>query len=1051
MSTITTSQSAPPPIPEPLVLSLDPADGDSPTDSPRRAGGRRLSPPVLAGIIGCVVLLPLLGTGAYLAFSSRQEESDNSQPGAKEEGALVRNDPQPKGPRQPPDVVKDGIDKHLLDKERLKKELLEKERFNKGAFQPEPERDPRPKDRLTGAPLVRAPAQVLPIKPTPLNGDKATVQVPASIADLCVGGGGRFLIMHLPTQRNLAIFDVNEGKIVKYLPLADDRVLFAAGMDKLLIVLPDKNLVQRWSLSTFERELNAPLVVTEKVFTASMGSASGGCLILGGPELRGGSGLPLRFIDVATLKEVEAETREGGGHVGTHPQYPAAVHVSADGRVLGMWNPGLSPSGLQTVVLTGSSVKSYYEHESVGAIIPGPDGRTVYTGAGLYSPECKRLGDAQRRTTGLPAAHGNFYLSLTFADDFRRDRTAPPPGVSLHMVGNDRPLLKLENLDGLDMPDIFGRNSASLSLEKRIHLIPQAQLLVTIPMAGNKIYLHRFDVDQALEKSGIDYLLVTSPPATVAVKGKAYDYKPVVKSKKGGVKLKLESGPDGMKLTDGRLTWAVAADARDMEVDVLLLVSDASGQELFHSFKIRVQDKADDVPAPPKPGDPPANPGANGAVEIKTAPAVPPVGGLQPAPLKADQEERALPGTVGAVRAGGQCRFLILHLPRERKLAIFDTTEAKVVKYLPVAEDDVKIAAGRDHLIVALPQANVLQRWSLKTLEREVSVPGPTTGTIQSLGLGSASVGPLVVATVSGDRFARGSQLTLLDPLTFKASDLLLDGRGGPHFGDRGFSTELHVSADGRVITGLGNALLLVGKTYKSTAAPTDTLPSPDGETLFSTGRQASQLFSAEGKPLSKAVGGHGAMVWYVPAVQGPFYLSLNQAQGLGRSNLKPMLHLAGDSRPLITLPELQGTEGLVDWQTGQWKQFEQHFFLIPDAQLLVVLPPTRDKLLLNRCNVDQLLEKSDADYLFMQSQPESQAARGAEYRYPLLVRSRKGAVKVKIDSAPKGMKIGGDGVLTWAVPRDFAESEAEVILSISDASGQEIFHMFKIQVKSTD
>src|SRR5262249_44728636 len=112
------------------------------------------------------------------------------------------------------------------------------------------------------------------IQAAPLQGDKTTLALPGNVRDTCVGGDGRYLILHLPQQRQLAIFDVNEAKVVKSLPLAEDRLLFAAGLDKLLVVFPDKNLVQRWSLNTFERDVTAPLAVQGKVFTAAMGSAS---------------------------------------------------------------------------------------------------------------------------------------------------------------------------------------------------------------------------------------------------------------------------------------------------------------------------------------------------------------------------------------------------------------------------------------------------------------------------------------------------------------------------------------------------------------------------------------------------------------------------------------------------------------------------------------------------------------------------------------------------------------------------------------------------------
>lgn len=47
-----------------------------------------------------------------------------------------------------------------------------------------------------------------------------------------------------------------------------------------------------------------------------------------------------------------------------------------------------------------------------------------------------------------------------------------------------------------------------------------------------------------------------------------------------------------MQLTPGgKLTWNVPKDCADKEFDVIVSVSDASGQEVFHSFKIGIVDK----------------------------------------------------------------------------------------------------------------------------------------------------------------------------------------------------------------------------------------------------------------------------------------------------------------------------------------------------------------------------------------------------------------------------------------------------------------------------
>jgi len=125
-------------------------------------------------------------------------------------------------------------------------------------------------------------------------------------------------------------------------------------------------------------------------------------------------------------------------------------------------------------------------------------------------------------------------------------------------------------------------------MDNRLFLIPDAKLMAILAETGDKIVLHRFDLDALLEKSDVDYLFVTSrPPA--AARGVAFRYTPTIRSKKGGVKLTLDSGPDGMKLTDGTLTWNVPKDFTDESVSVIVTVTDKTGQEVFHAFTLPVR------------------------------------------------------------------------------------------------------------------------------------------------------------------------------------------------------------------------------------------------------------------------------------------------------------------------------------------------------------------------------------------------------------------------------------------------------------------------------
>ena len=74
-----------------------------------------------------------------------------------------------------------------------------------------------------------------------------------------------------------------------------------------------------------------------------------------------------------------------------------------------------------------------------------------------------------------------------------------------------------------------------------------------------------------------------------------------------------------------------------------------------------------------------------------------------------------------------------------------------------------------------------------------------------------------------------------------------------------------------------------------------------------------------------------------------------------------------------------------------------------------------------------------------------TEARAGAEWSYPLKVKSRRGGVVVKLESAPDGMRVDGTSTLTW-LPREAGTHT--VILLASDSSGQETYHTFKVTVR---
>jgi hypothetical protein len=214
--------------------------------------------------------------------------------------------------------------------------------------------------------------------------------LPDSVKQVAVGSGGRYLILHLTGQRKLAVFDVQQGAVARYLPLAEEVIHFAAGATQLAVIYPVAKQLQIWNLPTGEKQ--------------------------------------------------------------------------------------------RTVLLPGTLTGDEIHQVCMGSASTGP--------LFVYLPHEKR----------------------TLAVD-------------------------LEQLD----------------------------------------------------KSGGDYLVVLSRPPTAAA-GKLFSYRLDIRSRKGGVKAKLESGPPGLQVSqEGQVTWNVPADFKEAEGDVLLTLSDASGQEVFHNFKISIE------------------------------------------------------------------------------------------------------------------------------------------------------------------------------------------------------------------------------------------------------------------------------------------------------------------------------------------------------------------------------------------------------------------------------------------------------------------------------
>jgi hypothetical protein len=444
--------------------------------------------------------------------------------------------------------------------------------------------------------------------------------------------------------------------------------------------------------------------------------------------------------------------------------------------------------------------------------------------------------------------------------------------------------------------------------------------------------------------------------------------------------------------------------------------------------------------------------------------------GIRPPSLASDRVEIKLPATVTDVAAGASGRILLLTLKDLKKLAVFDANTGKVVRLLALPSDDALVATGARKFVIVSPGQGVVHRWDLASLERERTATLPFSGTISSVAMGSGSSGPIMAFVTSQSNNAFNSAaFAFLDAETlrpikgFHQNHHFMNNRQNanadaeragliysPHFSQGTERVQLRASPGGELFSawstlhspaGLLSFVWKDKETVEFRYDHTDTgytVPGPDGKTLFT---KTGGLFSESLKQLGGELAKNRA---YIPSTVANYFVGLE--------GNRATLFVTGTTAPLVVLGELSEFPAA----SGTHPNFnnprdviaDKRIQFIPQANLLVTVPPDKDYIVLRRANPIDLLKKSDIDYLFVESLPITAARKGKAYEYTLKVQSRKGKVKYELSGAPDGMAISPEGRLTWDVPAEFDGDEVTPIVLVKDASGQEVFHSFTIHLR---
>lgn len=861
-----------------------------------------------------------------------------------------------------------------------------------------PVANPEPSVARIDLPALPAPVE---IRPAPLQ-EAMSYKLPAPTERIRVGGGGRWLILKFSSLRKLGIFDSQEARIVRYLPLDDPDATFAAGMTRLVIWLPASREVQRYDLRTGQRDFVGKLDLPDgNIGEFCMGHASDGPLLVAIKDREHGIDRGAYLFDTERFQRVvipqpgqlfnREPMRLPGGRYWAGPTGRVFGHDYADGAVT------------EALFFENGNFRAVRGNLRGWYLLPGPDERHFYSGGnGLVSMSLEAVPNVPATLQGrlsatpsdilyLPATHGSFYFHASPVFDFQYARTRvrePIANVPIYQLGSTEPVVTLKQVNR--MRDELIRKT--IGVEYSLHLIPRARLLAMVGESCDELRLYPVNLDEALAKSG--RVPVHNEPIVGSKQTEPVNTTPP----------QLETPPSRPSMS-GQLT-----DSRP------------GARSPDHS-------ELQPLPAP---------------VEIR------------PAPLK-EVTSYKLPAPADGIRVGGGGRWLILKFGSLRKLGIFDCQEAKIVRYVSLSEDDAAFAAGMNRLFVYLPAAQVIQRYNLLTGERDhLGKLELADGPLEVFCMGHASEGPLL-AGVKGqpvhlfetERFQRlplpkelhyyhGKEVGI-EPGYYWAGGT---GRVFGHTGNRGMPN------------GVKTLVFENGKfrKYSEHQGAWYVLPGPDDRYVYAGGHgvTSSQVRPVPNVPatiLRDAASGH-AFNLYLPAHHGPFYLHAltaddprrdrnAQAPPLGRIQI----YRLGDKEPFLTLDKTDVCRS--PWQGLKGVGIEYSVHLVPRAKLLAVLPDTRDALRLYPVDLEAALEKSGRSYLLVTSLAPGQFQRGKPFTYQLEALASKRPLTWKLESAPAGMTITTAGVVTWQVPTDFAESRIDVIISVRDGDGQEALHTF--------
>jgi hypothetical protein len=310
--------------------------------------------------------------------------------------------------------------------------------------------------------------------------------------------------------------------------------------------------------------------------------------------------------------------------------------------------------------------------------------------------------------------------------------------------------------------------------------------------------------------------------------------------------------------------------------------------------------------------------------------------------------------------------------------------------------------------VLVFPEQMMIERWDLTSLKREESKASPIRAQIVAVAMGSDTSGPILAEWLT-DRtrnLKMQDRYSFIDPRTLNVlkvpmlvapknqpQDKLSTGGGVIIYGgpDICQMPSISASSDGTVFIARDRVDVSYAKTFELAygAVRTRFLPShqaaravsPDGTLFYLQHRvhdpEGAEFFRLASMPLESVMYLPSSDPGYLLAIAGlewrtPYPIAAQPTH----SPFRLTVLAVGSKVPLATvdgldemdeLNPLWGNHDRDHWER-QEPSFDQRFYWVPPAELLVTIPKSNDRLFLRRLGMPAGLAKFEGDFLYVTS-----------------------------------------------------------------------------------